>query len=143
MKRTWKFWIIGLYSIGMLWLLFGQRMLGGFDTGLQLRPFYTLNLFWNALCNSQDPGLRWQAMVNLVGNVAMFVPLGCLVPWIWAAQRCFWRQFLLMVTVIIFVEVIQLLTGLGWCDVDDLILNIIGTSIGFCLWKALSKTRWA
>ena len=36
---------------------------------------------------------------------------------------------------ILCVELLQLATMLGSCDIDDLILNVIGASLGFFLWK--------
>ena len=139
MKKQWKFLILGIYILGMLWLLFGQRMQTGSVRGMQLQPFYTLRLFWNALCNGRDGGTRQHALINLVGNVAMFVPLGFLLPWIWTRWRTLWKHILLVAGLITAVEILQWLTGLGWCDVDDLILNLLGTSIGYCLWKIFAN----
>lgn len=143
MKRQYKQLILAVYGILMLWLLFVQRMTWGHETGLQLKPLYTLNLFWTAIIHTTDAALRFQSWVNLVGNVVMFVPLGFLFPWIWEKWRQFWRHTLLMAAIIVAVEVTQLITALGWCDVDDLILNLLGTTLGFLLWKWISRTRWA
>ena len=143
MKRSYRQGLFVAYIAGMLWLLFGQRMAWGHDTGLQLRPFYTLQLFWNMLQKETDWTLRLLAWANLLGNVVLFIPLGCFLPWLWEKWRVFWRHTLVMAGIILAVEAIQLATGLGWCDVDDLILNLPGTMLGFLLWKWISKTRWA
>jgi glycopeptide antibiotics resistance protein len=138
-RKYWKKLLFGLYCLLMLWLLFGQRMDDGGFRELQLRPLRTLRIFWNALSNSNYPGVRTHALINLVGNVVMFVPLGCLVPWIWKPWGRFLRNFGLMTGIILCVELSQYVLCLGTCDVDDLLLNLIGTTIGFVLWKLCSR----
>ena len=135
MKRAARTGLLLMYGAAMLWLLFGQRMWDGSVSGLQLRPFCTIQRFWYSLCYSENPAQQWMALRNLAGNVVLFIPLGYLLPWQWAHLRKFWRHILWMCAVISLVEVLQWATGLGWCDVDDLLLNVAGTSIGFLLWK--------
>lgn len=136
-RKHWKVLLFALYCLWMLWLLFGQRFGGGYTVELQLRPFRTLALFWNALTANSNPGMRTHAFINLMGNVVMFVPLGFCVPWIWQRWRKFWRHLCLMTGIILCVELSQLVLRLGTCDVDDLLLNVLGTSLGFVLWKLL------
>ena len=140
-RKHWKVLLFALYCLWMLWLLFGQRFGGGYTVELQLRPFRTLALFWNALTANSNPGMRTHAFINLMGNVGMFVPLGFCAPWIWQRWRKFWRHLCLMTGIILCVELSQLVLRLGTCDVDDLLLNVIGTSLGFVLWKLLVSHR--
>lgn len=139
MKKEWKLCILLAYAAFMFWLLYGKRFASPGEVGLQLQPLYTLQIYWQALLHTDDPLLRWQSFANLFGNVVLFVPMGFFAPWISAVWQKFWQQLLLMVTLIIAVEVTQLATGLGWCDVDDLILNVLGTSLGFLLWRLCWK----
>ena len=143
-KRTaWAGAAFLVYGVVMLYLLFGQRM-GQAPEGtywmllranLNIKPLDTLWRFGWVLRNSSDPAAIRHAVVNLVGNVVMFVPLGLLTPCIWEKLRKFWVHFLYMVLIIVAVEVLQLVTLLGSCDVDDLLLNLVGTGIGFLAWK--------
>lgn len=133
-KRT-KLLLLAVYSLLMLWLLFGQRIGPGSEGILQLQPLHTLRWFLWVLNNSADPGLRTHAWVNLIGNVVMFVPLGFFIPWIWRFWRKFWPHLLLMAVVIVLVELSQYCFRLGTCDVDDLLLNVAGTSVGYLLYK--------
>ena len=144
MKKQKAFrWILLLYSVLMLWLLFGQRW-GSMNfenyaqqlqLNLNLQPFDTVRRYIWVLRHSTDPGLLRTAVVNLGGNVLMFVPLGFLMPGAWQRMRhCVWH-FLTMVATIVSVELIQWVSLLGSCDVDDLILNLVGTSVGFWIWK--------
>lgn len=135
MSRRTKIVILATYSLLMLWLLFGQRLGQESEGILQLRPLSTLKRFLWVLRNSSEPGLRTHAWMNLAGNVAMFVPLGFLVPWIWKFWRKFWWHFLLMTAIIVAVELSQYFLGLGTCDVDDLLLNLAGTELGYLLYK--------
>lgn len=143
-KRTaWAGTAFLIYGVVMLYLLFGQRM-GQVPQGtywalltanLNLKPLDTLWRFCWVLQNSSEPAALRHAVVNLVGNVVMFVPLGLLTPCIWGKLRKFWVHFLYMALIIVFIEVLQLVTLLGSCDVDDLLLNLVGTGIGFLAWK--------
>ena len=135
-----------MYGLLMIYLLFGQRM-GQLPTGtyweqiranLNWKPLDTVWRFCWVLRNSTDPAALRHAVVNLVGNVVMFVPLGFLTPCIWGKMQKFWQHFLCMVLIIVGIEVLQLFTLLGSCDVDDLILNLVGTTIGFLVWKIVS-----
>lgn len=143
MAKNRKFWwelLFAAYSFLMLWLLYGQRW--GQNAGsLNLRPFDTLRCFVWVIQNRTDAESLRHAVVNLAGNVIMFVPLGFLVPGIWQKMQKFGWHFLAMVLSIVLIELLQLVTNLGSCDVDDLMLNLVGTTIGFLLWKAVSYIR--
>ena len=139
MNRRTQVSILAAYSLLMLWLLFGQRLMGESEGVLQLRPFSTLRRFLWVLVNSNNPELRRIAWANLAGNVVIFLPLGCLLPWIWAFFRNFWRHMLSMSAIVLAVELSQYFLRLGTCDVDDLLLNLLGTEIGYLFWKILKK----
>lgn len=145
MKRKLLWLCFGAYCAVMLWLLFGQR-LGGltFENYLQrlqwnLQPLRTIKRFWWALLHSGQGGVRTHAFVNLAGNVVMFVPLGVFLPLCWKKQQRLWAFLLTAVAVIVLIELIQLVTLLGTCDVDDLILNMVGVLLGWIGWKIAAK----
>ena len=149
MKRFWLWAAFGAYCLLMVWLLFGQRMaqLQYADYALQLQeninllPLDTVRRFLWVLRNSDQPGLHTHAIVNLFGNVAMFVPLGVLLPLLWEKLRRF-RVFLpTTLAVIVGIELVQLVTLLGKCDVDDLLLNLVGVAIGFAISALLTKLQ--
>lgn len=81
---------------------------------------------------------------NLVGNVVVFIPFGFLLPYI--QMRC--RRFtVLLLNAFVFVlgiEVFQLFSAFGAFDVDDILLNCIGASLGWVAyveWEAVRKKR--
>ena len=142
-RKKWSKLLFAAYCLLMLWLLYGQRM--GQSSGkpywtelrgnLLLEPLDTIRRFLWVLRHSSNEAYIRHAVVNLVGNVVMFVPLGFFVPILWRRTgKLGWHLFS-MALIIVAVELTQLFTLLGTCDVDDLILNLVGTTIGFLLWK--------
>ena len=131
MKKRLLWLAFGCYCLLMLWLLFGQRLGKAGAAGFNLQPFDTLRRYIWVLQNSQSQAQLRHAVVNLVGNVVMFVPLGLLLPALWQGLRRFWLYLLWLTAIILAVELLQLLSGLGSCDVDDLLLNVCGGSLGF------------
>ena len=126
-----------VYSAIMLWLLFDR--VGGIDgmpywdqirANLNLEPFHTIKLFLNVL---DSRVYSTTAIINLGGNVIMFVPLGFFLPRVFPALNKFHRTLLATVLIISAVELTQLFTLLGSCDIDDLILNVMGAAIGYII----------
>ena len=136
-KPLWRLLFLA-YAMWMLWLLFGQRLGNGTSGALwdnmNLRPLETIRLFWNLL-DHRNPALVRHAVINLVGNVIMFVPLGFFLPLIFSRLRRFMKLVLTSTLLIVSVELVQLFTRLGSCDTDDLILNLAGVILGFLLWR--------
>ena len=136
-KHKWKILFV-LYSVLMLWLLFDRA---GYDPTLpywvQLRynltPLHTIKLFWNIMPSTA-------AIINLGGNVIMFIPLGFLLPRAFKKLNKLFRCFFTATLIIILVELTQLFTLLGSCDIDDLILNMVGIVLGFICHK-IFKTK--
>ena len=135
------------YVALMLWLLFGQRFEGGdlamtldgSGDNLNLVPFETLRLYWRLLQKGASEALLRHAVINLVGNVVMFVPLGWLLPGIWRVFRGVFRTVIFGASLICLVELLQYITGLGSCDVDDLLLNTAGILLGYVIWRSKHK----
>lgn len=125
--------ILILYAAVMLWLLFFQRHLTTLDYwtyvkgSCNLHPFQTLRQMISLL--HHETFARF-ALVNLVGNIVMFLPLG-LLPAVWPKQQRFRVFFLTVAVLILMVEVLQLFTTLGTADIDDWICNVLGGSLGF------------
>ena len=141
-KRT-AFICFLLYCALMLWLLFDRS---GYEPGIpyahQLRwnliPFETVVLFFRLL-TSGNPGHRTHAIINLGGNILMFIPLGFFLPLLFPRLRKLGKTLLATALIITTVEIIQLLTLVGSCDVDDLILNVLGAALGYALYKLTNK----
>ena len=133
--------LLAVYALVMLWLLFGQRMgmppvasyWESVRWSLNLVPFRTIGEYVKILLDPPMAYLLRHAIINLAGNVAMFVPLGVLLPALFKRQRRFWRFFLTCALLIILVEAAQALLLRGSGDIDDLTLNLAGAAIGYPL----------
>ena len=132
-----------LYIALMLWLLFGQRVSndvqGGYwdelSQNINLVPFRTIGRYIDRLYNSAGK-LNHQAVINLGGNVIMFIPLGFLLPFVSDRAKKLKNCFVMTFVVILSVELLQFATLLGSFDIDDLLLNMIGIFMG---WMAYIK----
>lgn len=80
--------------------------------------------------NLSDLSFSW--IYNL-GNIVAFIPYGILIPLLY---RTYFVKFIsLFILAILVLETIQSLTFLGTFDVDDVISNTLGATIGFCAYK--------
>ncbi len=105
--------------------------------GINLLPLETVRRFWRY-------GSRQQLLVNLAGNVAVFVPLGLLPPALWRGLRRLWKTALLCCVCSCLIEFFQLFIGRS-VDVDDVILNTLGGILGYLLfalfWALFSRRK--
>lgn len=136
--------LFGIYCAVMLYLLFNRSgAIEGVDYWEQismsysLTPLKTIRQYLRLL--ELRPQLQRLAVINLVGNVVMFIPLGALLPMVFEKLRAFWKTFLCTAGIIIAVELTQLFTLLGSCDIDDLLLNLLGASMGYGLYRLFLK----
>lgn len=140
-RRTTLWVLFILYLSALSVLLFGDAFYGrsrwadGYSpadhgqSAVNLRPFATIRtylhwLFWD---------LAPQAVVNLIGNLAAFAPLGLFLPLLFGRLHRFGWYALTAAALILSVEGIQLLTGTGVCDIDDFLLNFAGAAAFFWL----------
>ena len=85
--------------------------------------------------------LGWfTVLANLVGNVLIFVPFGMMIPFLTKHFKKFLGVLLLTFELSVLVELVQLVTKVGSCDVDDILLNTIGGVIGYVCY--VIAVRW-
>lgn len=95
------------------------------------KPFSTIQLF------SKSRRLRTEYKVdNLGGNVIGFLPIGFLLCIIIRSKYRYALVVFVTFGISLFFELIQLLTGWGVFDVDDLILNTFGGLLGIFIFSA-------
>lgn len=109
-------------------------------------PWHTVGNYWDVLVRPQYYMEKWGsasayyyharvAAVNILGNVAMFVPFGVFLPTVWRKLQRAWKAIPVGFLTIILVEILQLFTLRGRCDVDDVLLNMVGIILGYALWR--------
>ena len=148
MKRKVYYVCFGAYCALMIWLLFGRDR---FDApmgywaqvleNINPRPFQTIDQFIGFLIYDHSGGLKRHAVINLVGNVIMFVPLGFFTAELWKPFRPLWRCLLLGAGIIVCVELTQLFALVGSCDFDDLMLNVVGIGLGYGLYRLVNRKK--
>jgi glycopeptide antibiotics resistance protein len=77
---------------------------------------------------------------NLFGNILIFVPFGFFLP-MGSKQRSFFVTVYYSFSLSLCVEVFQLITKVGCFDVDDLLLNTIGGTLGYILFAICNVVR--
>ncbi len=92
-----------------------------------LMPLKEIKRFW---IYRETLGL-WSVVLNLVGNVAAFIPFGIFLPRLYAKCRKFLLTMLFCFEFSLSVETIQLIWKVGSFDVDDILLNTLGGVLGF------------
>ena len=112
---------------------------------INLEPLQTIRNYLLAYGNG-NISLR-PVIINLLGNLAAFAPMGVFLPALFRWQRSIFFFTATLTLGITAVEVAQVYTGAGSCDVDDLILNLAGALIVFVIcritpvWKHICRVN--
>lgn len=141
--REWFLALFWLFMVGLLTLALEgdykipaamlrsavSRITSG--ENINVVPFRTISSFFLHF--------TWDAfLINIVGNMVMFLPWGFGVVLLWKKNQSFWRVIALSFLLTVFIETIQLFIGRS-VDVDDLILNFIGGCAGALLYFVIRK----
>ena len=97
---------------------------------INLIPFRSISPY---LKNITEP----YAFKNIIANILVFIPLGFFVSN--KNSKNVFKALIICLGVILSIELIQLLFKIGFFDVDDIILNFIGSLIGMGINKILIK----
>jgi len=81
-----------------------------------------------------DYPTRREILLNLVGNTAMFLPLGIVWPAVFRELNTHWKVIAAGVGTSLLIEILQLPFCDRVSDVDDLILNSLGFLMGYGIW---------
>ena len=127
------------YLLLMLWLLFiRHRGIPVEDYWAQLPgrinllPFSSIGSMLRALWYNPYPNVLWTVVYNIGGNIVMFVPLGFFLRVLFPKCRRFLVCMATVALIMTVAELCQLLTLRGFCEVDDVMLNVLGAAIGWC-----------
>ena len=124
--------IFGLIFVIYILLLF--ELLTATDTnpyhGINLKPFteITRYKFGTRLFN-----------INVFGNIIIFIPFGLFISSYLKSKRVYSLLFISLITSI-FIELVQLKIGRSF-DIDDILLYVIGSVIGYILYKIAKSIK--
>ena len=79
------------------------------------------------------------ALLNTLGNVIGFIPYGIFIPILFRRTDGFLKILLIGFLSSLTIETIQLIFDVGVFDVDDLMLNTLGTISGYGLYRVAKK----
>lgn len=121
--------VLAVYIVVVLYvtLLRGGIGFGGFEYRANFKPFSSYKEAWYNF-SAQE----WR---NLILNICMFVPFGFLLPICFGKIKRAWKIYLCGFGFALFIEVVQLITGRGVFETDDIINNTIGAMIGYGLFS--------
>lgn len=102
-----------------------------------LTPFKEIRRFYEYM---NVVGLE-SFIVNLFGNVLVFIPFGFILPVMRIKRRKFFYTVFATFLLSLCIETIQLVFRVGAFDVDDLILNTLGGMIGVCIYFVANIVR--
>ena len=74
---------------------------------------------------------------NVVGNAAMFVPSGIVLPIVYRKRNSFWKVAASGALISLCIEILQLPFASRASDVDDIILNTFGVAVGYGIYAAV------
>lgn len=111
---------------------------------LSLTPFKTIIDYFSSTHFN-----LWIALMNVVGNIVLFIPLGMYLQ-IFKRNKTILNCVALSCAISLCVEVTQYILGIGRTDIDDIILNTLGGLLGIFIYKIIylllkdeNKTRTA
>lgn len=85
-------------------------------------------------------------IIRDIANVFLFIPVGMLFIWQARGRRLLLKSFLFSVELSLAIEFVQLIGKLGIFDVDDLLFNIIGGTVGSLaalFWRSVNSKKSA
>ena len=128
----WTVFII--YCFILVYVLFlsrGTRV--GFTFAEYMRRFTNFIPFKTIIEYVQRyiDGYRNLSVLNLLGNLALFVPMGMALPCLFKKLNRFWKVTLTVLGMVVIIELVQGLLRVGSIDIDDVIFNVVGAMIGY------------
>ena len=83
----------------------------------------------------------WEMKINIIGNTAMFIPIGIVWPCVFRKLDAHKKVIAAGVGFSLFIEILQLPFFDRVTDIDDLILNSLGFLIGYGIFLLVKKLK--
>ena len=129
---------------GFIVIEWDKKLLNTYLTNsFNIVPFKTIKLFVYGYIN-QIVSFK-SFCINIIGNIVAFMPFGLFLPLIFKKINRYYKFLIVMLLSVLLIEILQFITMSGTCDIDDLILNLIGASIVYwiinikCINKLIKK----
>lgn len=131
-----------VFAVGMFFfpILYDTSMFKAAAPSVNLIPLHSILEYFQHFSTET-------AVKQVVGNVMVFLPIGFLIPILFAKFRHFAKLVLLSFLLSVSIEMIQYLISAAThtpnraADIDDVILNLMGGMLGFCLYRFFESFR--
>lgn len=119
--------------------LFPMEKVGGEIQPLVFDPAHIIpfNVNFVPFVNILKHNTPGEIVMNILGNVALFIPTGILLPILYLGLDRFYKVIGVGALMSLGIELFQLLFSTRTTDVDDLILNTLGVAIGYAIYAAV------
>ncbi|MBE5974646.1 VanZ family protein [Lacrimispora xylanisolvens] len=104
------------------------------------RPSLSRNKVNMAMMGTWGTSLR--SHVYVIENLMLFIPFGILLPLCFPKARKSLICILSGCLLSIFIETVQYMTQRGNCELDDVIMNTLGTLVGWLVFTGLKKVKY-
>ena len=134
--------LLGIYLACLIYFMFFSESYG--RTAVNRDYHYNLVLFREIRRFVQYRHVlgTTAVLINVAGNVAVFVPLGFALPVLFERIHSFGQVLILSFAISLLAETMQLVLRVGCFDVDDLFLNTVGGCIGYLGYRILRRYFW-
>lgn len=123
--------------------LFALETVNGKVQPLRFDPTFgaAWDINWKVLWFLGDYEHLWEMKVNIIGNIAMFIPIGMVWPAAFRQLDTHKKVIAAGVGFSLLIEIVQLPLYRRVTDVDDLILNSLGYLIGYGMYLLVKKLK--
>ncbi len=136
-NEKWKWPLVTAYLAASAYLTLFMRapMAEAFystDLGYGLRDAIAFNGdIIKSLLQGNATIENWDSLEGIILNILMFIPVGYLAPLIFKRINKWWKTMLVGFLFSLLIEATQLVTHLGFAEVDDLFNNTLGSIVGW------------
>lgn len=102
---------------------------------VNLVPFKTIGAYFSFLnASGRNDTIHSISLVNLLGNILVFCPLGVLLPVVFPRYNSVWKILAAGAAFSFMIEFVQFFVGRS-SDIDDIIFNTLGVVLGFWIYR--------
>ena len=91
--------------------------------------------------NLFDYEIRREALINVIGNSFLFLPMGIVYPIVYRSLNTHWKVIAAGVGTSLAIEILQLPFFDRVTDIDDLILNSLGYLLGYGIYLLVKRAK--
>lgn len=133
------------FAVIIRFVFFPMERVDGRIQPLEIDPAAMLpfTIRWIPFVNMAKYSTLREQLLNIVGNIALFIPSGILLPIVCKKPDRFWKVTLAGFLISLSIEILQLPMKSRVSDVDDLILNTLGVIIGYGIYAMVKRLTGA